>query len=79
MFEEFILPAYREIQRGEGEVTGFHTCGRMETFVPNLLETFPGIRNLDVSGWNNIEVIDRLVDPSIHFSLPLANTFVLAG
>ena len=79
LFEEFVLPAYRMIRLGEGEVTGFHTCGRMEPFVPKMLDAFPGIRNLDIGGWNDLEVIDRQVDRSIHFSLSLVNTFVLAG
>ena len=79
LFEDVVLPAYREIRRGEGEVTDFHTCGRMEPFVLRLLETFPGIRNLDVGGWNDKKLLDRLVDPSIRFSLSLKNTFVLAG
>ena len=79
LFEEFILPSYRKIQSGEGEVTGFHTCGRLEPLVLQLLEAFPGIRNLDVAGWNDLEVINRQVDLSIDFSLSIVNTFVLAG
>ena len=79
LFNDFVLPAYREICRGEGDVTGFHTCGNLEPFVLQLLETFPGIRNLDVGGWNDMQLLDRLIDPSIRFSLSLVNTFVLKG
>jgi len=74
---EFALPAYREIVRREGKITVFHTCGRLEAVVIALLNVFEGIRCLDVSGWNDFEQLDRLVDPKISFSINFKNTFVL--
>jgi hypothetical protein len=79
MFREFVLPAYRQIQQNEGPITSFHTCGRYEPIIAEFLGEFPGIRRLDVSGWNDFELLDRLLPADIEFSLSLINTFVLAG
>jgi hypothetical protein len=79
MFREFVLPAYRQIQGNEGPITGFHTCGRYEPLIVEFLSEFAGIRRLDVSGWNDFELLDRLLPTDIEFSLSLINSFVLSG
>ena len=79
IFREFVVPAYRRIAASEGKVVGFHTCGVMVPVVGDLLGVFPGIRTLDVSGWNDFEKLDELLDPQIGFWLGFKNTFVLAG
>jgi len=79
MFEEFIIPAYLKIQNNEGPIRYFHTCGAFEPLVPMLLETFPAFTGLDVSGWNNMNLLDKIVDPKIGFGLSMINTFVLFG
>jgi hypothetical protein len=79
MFREFVIPAYRRISAAEGQVVGFHTCGVMVPVVGELLGVFPGIRTLDISGWNDFEKLDEMLDPQIGFWLGFKNTFVLAG
>lgn len=79
IFRDFIVPAYRELQEKEGPVTYFHTCGVMTPVVRDLLEIFPKIESLNISGWNDVQELDRLVDPSISFDLNMINTFVLSG
>jgi hypothetical protein len=79
MFRDFVLPAYRAIQDNEGRVTGFHTCGPLVELVADLLRDMPGIRTLDVSGWNDLEALDEVVDPQIAFHCQMRNTFVLCG
>jgi hypothetical protein len=79
MFQNFVLPAYRHSQELEGALTGFHTCGNLAPFVGDLLRTFPGIRNLDVSGWNDIELLHAKVPRDISFSVSFINTFVLSA
>jgi hypothetical protein len=51
----------------------------MTPVVGDLLAALPGIRWLDVSGWNDFEALDRAVDPAIGFGLSCINSFVLAG
>jgi hypothetical protein len=51
----------------------------MAPIVGDLLAAFPGLRWLDVSGWNDFEALDRAVDPAIGFGLACINSFVLAG
>ena len=79
VFRDFVLPAYRAIQDNEGSVTGFHTCGPLLGLVSELLEAFPGIRALEVSGWNDVEALDRIVDPGIGFACQVRSTVVLYG
>ena len=79
MIREFALPVYQEIVRLEGKVVGFHTCGRLEAVVTDLLKVFGGITCLDVSGWNDFELLDEFVDPKVAFGINLKNTFVLTG
>ena len=79
IFREFVLPAYRLIQENEGTVNHFHTCGDIMPIVEELLEVFPGIETLDVSGWNDPEELDRMLDPAIAFRLSFINSFVLSG
>jgi hypothetical protein len=79
VFRDFVLPAYRAIQDREGTVTGFHTCGPLQGLVGDLLEAFPAIETLEVSGWNDVKELDRIVDRRIGFACQVRNTVVLAG
>ncbi|HEY3340898.1 MAG TPA: hypothetical protein VGK81_02725, partial [Anaerolineae bacterium] len=79
MFRRFVAPAYRHIVANEGPVTGFHTCGHMELVVNDLLAAFPDIQRLEVSGWNDLSVLDRTVSPQVGFDIAVINTLVLAG
>jgi len=79
IFDEYALPAFLKIQENEGPVIGFHTCGPMAPFVRQMLAAFPKMEWLDVSGWNDFEELDRLVDPKIRFLLQMKNTFVLCA
>ena len=79
LFREFAIPAYRQLVAKEGKVTGFHTCGVMVPVVRDLLAVFPDIRTLDVSGWNDFEALDEMLDPEIAFWVQFKNTFVLTG
>ena len=73
------MPAYLAIQENEGPVTGFHTCGPLQALVRDLLGTLPGIRTLEVSGWNDVEALDRVVESGIGFACQVRNTVVLCG
>jgi len=79
LFEEYIVPKYKIIQEMEGKVTGFHTCGVMIPIAERLLEVFPNIKTLDVSGWNDFEQLDAIVDSDIDFCLNFINSFVLTS
>jgi hypothetical protein len=79
VFRDLVVPAYRAIQENEGTVTGFHTCGPLQGLVEDLLSAFPGIGTLEVSGWNDVEELDRIVDPRVGFACQARNTVVLAG
>lgn len=79
MFDDFIIPAYKKIQDAEGKVNGFHTCGVMGLLAGRLLEVFPDIRTLEVSGWNDFSALDAMIDPSVSFALNFINTFVLVS
>ncbi len=79
VFEEFIVPAYEAIQRAEGNVTGFHTCGVLTPVAKRLLEIFPAMKTLEVSGWNDFAELDKAIDPEIGFHLNFINTFVLTA
>ena len=79
MFRRFVAPAYWRIVTNEGPVTGFHTCGHMELVVNDLLAAFPAIRRLEVSGWNDLALLDRTVSPQVGFDIAVINTLVLAG
>jgi hypothetical protein len=79
MFRRFVAPAYRRIVANEGPVTGFHTCGHMELVVNDLLHAFPNIRRLEVSGWNDLALLDSTVSPQVGFDVAVINTLVLAG
>jgi hypothetical protein len=79
MFCRFVAPAYRHIVVNEGPVTGFHTCGHMELVVRDLLAAFPDIQRLEVSGWNDLALLDRAVSPPVGFDIAVINTLVLAG
>jgi len=77
IFEEYVLPAYRQIQENEGDVTGFHTCGVFGATAAQLLGAFPTIRSIDISGWNDFALMDDTIDQKIDFNLQFINTFVL--
>ena len=79
LFRRFALPAYRRIRAGEGPVTGFHTCGNFERVVNDLLGVFPEILRLEVSGWNDVEALDRIIPPQVGFDVGVINTLVLVG
>jgi hypothetical protein len=79
MFRRFVAPVYRHIVVNEGPVTGFHTCGHMELVVQDLLAAFPDIQHLEVSGWNDLALLDRIVSPQVGFDIAVINTLVLAG
>lgn len=77
IFDEFVLPAYLKIQKNEGTVTGFHTCGIFVPLAEKILKTFDGIKALDVSGWNDIAELDRIVEKDIFFHVAFINSFVI--
>lgn len=79
IFRDFVVPVYRRINNGEAAVTGFHTCGNMEALLKDLLEVFPGMKTLDVSGWNDFEALDRLACDGLSFKASIVNTVSLAG
>ena len=79
IFGEFIVPAYRAVRENEGAVTGFHTCGAIGPVVIKLLETLPEIKTLDVSGWNDITELDKILDKGVAFQVSLINSFVLCA
>ena len=79
IFRQFVAPAYRLVQDNEGPANHFHTCGIIVPIIADLLAALPHIRWLDVSGWNDFEALDRLVDPAIGFGMGFINSFVLAG
>jgi hypothetical protein len=79
MFRRFVLPVYRRIRAEEGPVTYFHTCGNLEAVALDLLEVFPELRRLEVSGWNDPRAIDRIVPLDIALDYHTINTLVLAA
>ena len=79
IFRKFVIPAYKRIEKQEGILKGFHTCGVITPIVQELLSNFPHIKSLDVSGWNDFEKLDQVIDPGVHFHLNFINTFVLTG
>jgi hypothetical protein len=79
IFDEFAVPAYREIQENEGTVTGFHTCGVFTPVVESLLNTLKGIKNLEVSGWNDFLEIHERVSSHISLCLNFINSLVIVG
>jgi hypothetical protein len=79
MFRRFVLPVYRRIRAEEGPVTYFHTCGNIEAVAADLLEVFPDMRRLEVSGWNDPRALDRNVPADVAFDLHTINTLVLAA
>jgi len=77
VFEKYVLSIYEQIQENEGTLTGFHTCGVIDKIILKMLGTFPGIKSLEVSGWNDLTLLDRMIDSKIDFSFQMINTFVL--
>ena len=78
-FEEYVVPAYLRIQELEGPVVDFHTCGRMEPLCKTLSGIFPSIRNWDISGWNNLTVVDEALPRKNGFNVNFINSFVLTA
>jgi len=78
IFRTFAQPVYARIRELEGPVTGFHTCGRLEAVISDLLTVFPEMTGLDVSGWNDVLALDRAVDPHIDFGISFINTVTLS-
>jgi len=76
-FREVVVPVYTHVREQEGSITGFHTCGNMESVTQDILQVFPDITWLDLQGWNNIRKIDALVDPRISFTVGMINTVSL--
>lgn len=76
-FRDTVMPVYAHIREQEGPVTGFHTCGNMGAIANDLLQVFPEMTWLDASAWNDLEYLDRTVDPRIHFNTNIINTISL--
>lgn len=79
MFHEFVVPAYRKIADNEGTVRGFHTCGILEPIAKDLVELFPELNSLDISGWNDAAKLDAVLPEHMAFWVNFVNTFVLTG
>jgi len=79
IFDEFIKPAYAKIQENEGPVPRFHTCGDLVGIAAGLFSVFDKMSGFDVSGWNDMIKLDRIVDPGVRFDISFINTFVLTG
>ena len=79
IFRDIVLPAYRRCQELEGPVTGFHTCGNFVPLVTEMRRSLPGIRTLDVGGWNDLEAMDREAPPELAFAVSFINTFELTA
>jgi hypothetical protein len=77
IFREIVLPAYRRIRANEGPVTGFHTCGNIMAIIQDMLAVFPEFDSLDVSGWNDLRVLDELVPRHLPFTAAFIATVVL--
>jgi hypothetical protein len=60
-------------------VTYFHTCGNIEAVAADLLEVFPELRRLEVSGWNDPRALDRNVPADVALDFHTINTLVLAA
>jgi len=78
-YDRVIGPAYSKVQENEGKVTGFHTCGEYGYLTERLLGTFPHLRSMDVSGWNDVRELDAKVDRSIPFNKSYINSFIVGG
>ena len=76
-FHEVMTPVYARIRQQEGAVTGFHTCGKLDAIVEDLLTVFPEITSLEVSRWNDVAALDAKVDPRIGFGCAVINTVSL--
>jgi hypothetical protein len=77
IFRDFVAPVYARIRRNEGPVVGFHTCGNFTPVAADLLGVLPELEVLDVSGWNDLEELDRLAPPELPFHIQFKNALVL--
>lgn len=78
MFRDFVAPIYRRIQRNEGPVTGWHTCGNFAPVAGELLAALPHLEVLEISGWNHLGAVDELAPADLPFFIHFKNAFVLA-
>jgi len=79
MFRDFVLPVYRRIREREGPVHGFHTCGNFEAVVTGLLDVFPEITCLEVSGWNDVRTIHQRLDRRVALEIHVRNAVSLSA
>ena len=79
MFDEFALPAYRKVQKEEGPIVRFHTCGVYGPVIQSLLQVYDKLESMDVSGWNDLTVVDKAARGDVKFDVAYVNTFVLTG
>ena len=79
IFHELVLPSYRKIQENEGPVVRFHTCGNIAPVIELMLSAFDKLDNFDVTGWNNVRELDRIVNHNVKFNIMYNNTFVMVG
>lgn len=79
MFDEFAAPAYRKVQKAEGPILRFHTCGVYGPVMRSLLQVYDRLESMDVSGWNDLTEVDRAARGDVRFDVAYVNTFVLTG
>jgi uroporphyrinogen-III decarboxylase len=79
MFDEFAAPAYRKVQKAEGPILRFHTCGVYGPVLGSLLGVYDKLESMDVSGWNDLTDVDGAARADVKFDVAYVNTFVLTG
>ncbi len=79
IFREFVAPIYARIQRNEGPVRTWHSCGDFTAVAEELLEALPHLETLEVSGWTDLDHLDRTAPPEMPFFVSFKNAFVLSG
>jgi len=79
MFHDFVIPLYRRIRVEEGPPSGFHTCGNFVPVVAELVAELPEIQMLEVSPWNDVAALDRILPPRVGFLVAILNTISLGG
>jgi hypothetical protein len=79
MFDEFAAPAYHKVQKAEGPIVRFHTCGVYGPVLRSLLQVYDGLESMDISGWNDLNEVDKAARGDVKFDVAYVNTFVLTG
>ncbi|MFO7959269.1 MAG: uroporphyrinogen decarboxylase family protein [Candidatus Brocadiia bacterium] len=79
IFREFVAPIYARIQRNEGPIEGWHSCGDFTEVAADLLRALPDLKTLEVSGWTDLERLDSLARAELPFFVSFKNAFVLSG